>query len=1610
MASKVNTKFVLILVVAIACAGALIGGMYVLNERNNTQRNIKRAEEAFAAGEIEKAFGYYGRAAHKDPGNLALLDKLVEMISLLTAPNEVKARERYQDRIQILRQAARHNPTSAEAHLRVLRELHTSGRIYPDPGSFLMMASAADDMWNGVSDLDKQRSLAPCYRAISKSRLLEQRTTDELIESEHEVQAVVDADPEHDLGWASLVITQMAIGEKYRTEGRSKTAITEHQKRVDATVAKAMQSVPNGPETAFVNLRWLNSREGARDSADSKEQIRQASDHLIKQITKDSDPGFVAESIDLLAGATDDGIQRVIPIVRDYLEHNPNAIDKRIRLAKLYYFVNDLDGAEREARLVFDCEPLKTSFLAQLQFPLKQEAAGVMVDVANRRWTVATPEAKPTLLKALEDARNVLAGVVDRPSDPQVLRADGKIAYAKGDFNRAASLFEQVIHSAGPDGAIDREVLLYTADSLERIGQVGLAHERLSQLMSSSSNTPDWVRVKAQMEYRMGRYDAAAKTLAELPQSELERPETRDMIQEIQRRKDSPLKLQNEDPIYAALSQASNAMNRGDIQSARTVLEGALAQAPENLGVLQAIAQVEIRDGKNEKAREYVDKARALAPNDELLKRIDAVLKNEDPIEAAEQYHAEAFQDEFVRSLSLAATLTELSRQQTAQGEFFESKGNSEAAAKAKSTAERAKASADANERRATELNPDHRDLIEYKFLKALDAKNWELAEHLVSRARELNSDQADGAFFRGRLELYRGNHQDAVRALESASDKLSYSSFVWRALAIAYQNLHNDAQALRAFEQAYKCNPNDVVAAKAYVNLLLRVGEPIRALSILRPLRQMIPQDIEARNLWIELEGQVGDRALAIRTRRLLYKENPRDPSNTIRLAQLFSNMEPSRELILNDAGTPVLSDARWDRMSMEEREQYLSSARAEWKSQADAMLSALLALNDDQLEPPNANTAVGHWKLAAASARAHLLREQGKMSEGEQVLREFIAGRSEATLQAQMLIELGRYQAQCSHFTEAFATLKEAVQHQDPKIRGADQELASLYIQLNQNEEAIKHIDELIAANPENIKFIQQKAECLLKTGKSDEAEALVRDLIKSKGEDYISTMLLATIAQVRAEEALAKGDAAEAERKIAEQRVALAKAQTQQPNDFRPQVLLAHSLIAEAKRSPQRKDEALNEALRILDRAEKSSPGAWETLIARLVVLREKKQLVSITSELRTFVEKNPDNIAARRELVQLHLDQKDADAAIAVVDDAIGRNPTLPVWHEAKGDLHRMGQQDLASAVMAYEKADAIAKKSSTLAKFVETALLMPQPRCAEIARRLSERPEDLASVPFLREAYARVLKCQKLDQEALEQAKLAYQRRREIIAQGFAKPQEIGPWYEVLVYLFPAPNSTVDASAAENFVLEQCNPKPDIWDLVSMSRMWFLAGDGNRAIEVQQRAISQCPAAETKLRARLTLDLANTYTSIQKYDQATAAYNETLQLDPDNIEALNNYSYLLAESMGQPLQAIPYAERAVQQAPGNAAVLDTLGWIHNLAGNQDKARQLLEEAVKIDPTALGTVIHLAEVLYKAGDFSACQQQLDNAVKLSPDAVSQQAIDKMKTDIRNGRPRQ
>ena len=95
-------------------------------------------------------------------------------------------------------------------------------------------------------------------------------------------------------------------------------------------------------------------------------------------------------------------------------------------------------------------------------------------------------------------------------------------------------------------------------------------------------------------------------------------------------------------------------------------------------------------------------------------------------------------------------------------------------------------------------------------------------------------------------------------------------------------------------------------------------------------------------------------------------------------------------------------------------------------------------------------------------------------------------------------------------------------------------------------------------------------------------------------------------------------------------------------------------------------------------------------------------------------------------------------------------------------------------------------------------------------------------------------------------------------------------------------------------------------------------------------------------AKKSLKTALSIDpesrptkhlLATVYNYLEEWTFSDKLYEELVSSDKSDGQALNNYSYTLAERGIKLRTALNMAEKAMELEPGNPAYLDTIGWIY-----------------------------------------------------------------------------
>jgi tetratricopeptide (TPR) repeat protein len=121
------------------------------------------------------------------------------------------------------------------------------------------------------------------------------------------------------------------------------------------------------------------------------------------------------------------------------------------------------------------------------------------------------------------------------------------------------------------------------------------------------------------------------------------------------------------------------------------------------------------------------------------------------------------------------------------------------------------------------------------------------------------------------------------------------------------------------------------------------------------------------------------------------------------------------------------------------------------------------------------------------------------------------------------------------------------------------------------------------------------------------------------------------------------------------------------------------------------------------------------------------------------------------------------------------------------------------------------------------------------------------------------------------------------------------------------------------------------------------------------------------------------------------EESATLYQRLLELEPDNIIAINNLAWIVCEVQGKHQEALELAQRGLKIAPNYYDLIDTRGVIYYRLGEFDKAARDFNECIKLYPgvssASIGTRFYLARALAKLGRNGKAIQYLTEALKLN-----------------------
>jgi tetratricopeptide (TPR) repeat protein len=194
---------------------------------------------------------------------------------------------------------------------------------------------------------------------------------------------------------------------------------------------------------------------------------------------------------------------------------------------------------------------------------------------------------------------------------------------------------------------------------------------------------------------------------------------------------------------------------------------------------------------------------------------------------------------------------------------------------------------------------------------------------------------------------------------------------------------------------------------------------------------------------------------------------------------------------------------------------------------------------------------------------------------------------------------------------------------------------------------------------------------------------------------------------------------------------------------------------------------------------------------------------------------------------------------------------------------------------------------------------------------------------------------------------------------------------------------PAPTTTLSGTGSESISIA-VPPSDAFSNYLFISNLYSQANRGKEAAEAANQAYAIARGSERRQIARLTLATAQQNSG--DFKGAEATLRDLLKETPGNPIAMNNLGYFLLEREERFEEALDLIQQAVKIDPTNPSYLDSLGWAFFKLGKLPDAEKHLKEAVRFDSSS-GTIHeHLGDVYLKQGKTELAKASWSRSVSL------------------------
>jgi tetratricopeptide (TPR) repeat protein len=175
-------------------------------------------------------------------------------------------------------------------------------------------------------------------------------------------------------------------------------------------------------------------------------------------------------------------------------------------------------------------------------------------------------------------------------------------------------------------------------------------------------------------------------------------------------------------------------------------------------------------------------------------------------------------------------------------------------------------------------------------------------------------------------------------------------------------------------------------------------------------------------------------------------------------------------------------------------------------------------------------------------------------------------------------------------------------------------------------------------------------------------------------------------------------------------------------------------------------------------------------------------------------------------------------------------------------------------------------------------------------------------------------------------------------------------------------------------------------------LAALTLALTLTSSARNRVWADELALWKDNAAKSPGKARAWGNLGKAYQERGQFDEARAAFERALELDPKQVRALNNLALIYLNQLGEPRKARQLLERALALDPEDAPTHVNLGVACNQTDDPTAALKHFQIAFDADPDAPQSFHNLAVAHYRLKQYDRAVEVLERGIALFPEEPS------------------